>query len=54
MSCLKIKWFLIISLIGFNVGLISCTNTAKTASETHTEVVYEGGFGGDGGHVHRN
>ncbi|HHI9467494.1 TPA: hypothetical protein ACP9DH_003316 [Legionella anisa] len=47
------RTFLLIGLLFLGYGLTSCTT--KTASpETHPESGYEGGFGGDGGHIHQN
>jgi len=54
MTYLRLKLFLIISMLSLSLGLTSCVTTPTTSTDTHPENVYEGGFGGDGGHVHRS
>ncbi|KTD32238.1 hypothetical protein Lnau_3149 [Legionella nautarum] len=44
------KIIVLIGLLGF--GLSACTNKTKPA-QTHPEIGYEGGFGGEGGHNHQ-
>ncbi|HBD9275159.1 TPA: hypothetical protein KLD64_001209 [Legionella pneumophila] len=46
----KIWVFIGVFLLGCN--LISCAT--KTSTKTHPEEGYEGGFGGDGRHMHQN
>ncbi|HDO8005351.1 hypothetical protein SDA20_07190 [Legionella pneumophila serogroup 1] len=43
--------FFLIGVLLLGCSLMSCTKT--TATETHPESGYEGGFGGDGGHRHQ-
>ncbi|HHX7304834.1 hypothetical protein OQJ14_17305 [Fluoribacter dumoffii] len=45
------KMIVLIGLLGF--GLSACT-PKTTPAQTHPESGYEGGFGGEGGHVHQN
>ncbi|MGM9451990.1 hypothetical protein ACTAZI_01520 [Legionella bozemanae] len=51
MSTIGIKMIVMIGLL--SVGLSACTPKTKPV-QTHPEIGYEGGFGGDGGHNHQN
>lgn len=46
------KIWLIIGVFLLGFSLVSCAKT--TSTKTHPEEGYEGGFGGDGGHMHQN
>ncbi|WP_392536696.1 hypothetical protein [Legionella sp. 227] len=51
MNTIGFRTFLLIGLLFLGYGLTSCT-TPKVSSEAQPG--YDGGFGGDGGHVHQN